>query len=78
MGRGPTRVPLFILYSCPTTRECWAGGNLRFSPSDAVPSLAGFIHQEEEEVIPQSALACRRGWAGIQGIQVEKEKEAQH
>lgn len=47
---------------------CWVGGNLRFSLSDAVPSLAGFIHQEEEEVIPQmvpEALAYRKGWARV-------------
>lgn len=49
-------------------RTCWVGGDLHFSLSDAVPSLAGFIHQEEEEVIPQmvpEALAHRKGWARV-------------
>lgn len=49
---GPTSVLLFILYSSPTMMACWIGGDCLPSPSDAVPSLAGFIHQEEEEVTP--------------------------
>lgn len=71
MGWGPTSVPLFILYGSPIKRTYLVGGDLRFSLSDAVPSLAGFIHQEEEEVIPQmvsEALAYRKGWARVQGM----------
>lgn len=71
MGWGPTSVPLFILYGSPIMRTWWVGGDLCFSLSDAVPSLAGFIHQEEEEVIPQmvpEAVAHRKGWARVQGM----------
>lgn len=53
---GTHRFPRFIPYSSPTMRACWVHGDLLPSPSDALPSLAGFIHQEEEEVIAQTAL----------------------
>lgn len=48
---GTHRFPVFILYGSPTMMACWIDGDLLPSPSD-VTSLAGFIHQEEEEVIP--------------------------
>lgn len=53
---GTHRFPLFILYGSLTMRACWIEGDLLPSLSDAVPSLAGFIHQEKEEVTPQMAL----------------------
>lgn len=49
---------------------------LHSQPFDTAPSLAGFIHQEEEEVTPQlppKTPACWQCWAGLQETWVGKE-----
>lgn len=79
---GTHRFPLFILSSSPTMEgACWIDGDLLPSLSDAVPSLAGFIYQEEEEVIPQMALrlqAMGRAGLGSRGCESERRNRPRH
>lgn len=46
-------MPLFSLHMSPIPRAFWVSQGFLSSPSDTAPSLTGFVHQEEEEVIPQ-------------------------
>lgn len=50
-------VLLFIsLRKSPVLGDCWVKQSLLSWPFDAAHSLAGFVHQEEEEVTPQLPL----------------------
>lgn len=56
-----------------------ANQGLRSQSFDAALSLAGFVHQEEEEVTPQlppKTPACWQCWAGLPEIWVGKESPA--
>lgn len=46
-------MPLFSLHMSPIPRAFWVSQGFLSSPSDTALSLTGFVHQEEEEVIPQ-------------------------
>lgn len=43
----------WVLSMSHVPRDCWVNWGLFSWPFDVAPSLAGFIHQEEEEVTPQ-------------------------
>lgn len=69
----------FSLHMSPIPRAFWVSQGFLSSPSDAAPSLTGFVLQEEEKVIPQlppKAPAYGQCWAELQGAWVGKEKES--
>lgn len=73
---GPRDVPFISLSMSPVPRDCWVNQGLLSWPFDAASSLAGFVHQEEEEVTPQvpsKTPVHGQCWAGLQGTRVGKE-----